>query len=95
MNYPFSVLGRRTQNQFLSMTPTLDMVQKSVSSWMPIALTTQCRAKLHAMLVQKETTTAVSATVAGPTLRKNLMLDIISFSLFVSVILYAVNNMIA
>jgi hypothetical protein len=71
------------KHQFQFMTVTLDMAQKSVSFWMQIALTTQCRVRLHATLVQRETATVRSATAVEPALRKNRTWDITSFSLFV------------
>jgi hypothetical protein len=49
-NYSFPDLGRHTQSRFQFTTLTPGVAQKSVSSWTPIALTTRCRVRPHAML---------------------------------------------
>ena len=79
---PFQ-LGQRTQSQFGSATPPLGRARKPVSTWMRIALTTQCRASRRAMSVQMETTAAVSVTTVALPPRRNRTRDITGSFLFV------------
>lgn len=70
MGYSFSDPGQHTHSRFTFMTLTPDMVQRSEFSWTPIAQIIRCRARPHVTLVRRATTTAVSAIVAVPALRR-------------------------